>query len=134
MMADGGRSLSDDLDDPLEFVLRDSSQPAGESIHAFRGWRIGHGTGAVGPIYEIPECAVFLSSDGVVRVAVRDHLPEDGELGTGDEWLLIGVFDQASRSFGWIAEHFAGRENTGYRAAFKEAWNQAAGAVGWPLI
>ncbi len=126
--------MSDDLGDPMEIVLREYSQPDGESVHAFRGWFVGHGTGAVGLANEIPECAVFLSTDGVVRVLVRDQPPEDGEFGAGAEWTRVGVFNRVERAFGWVEDNFAGEENAGYRVAFGEAWDQAAKAVGWPRL
>ncbi len=128
------KDLSDKVGDPMEIVLREYSQPDGESIHAFSGWFVGHGTGAVGLANKIPECAIFLSTDGVMRVLVRDQPPKTGKLGAGAEWTRIGVFDQAERAFGWVGDNFAGEEHAAYRAAFGEAWNQAAEALGWPSL
>jgi hypothetical protein len=115
--------LAGERGEPREVFLR--SYADDESI-AFRGWRIGEGTGRyrLGGIRH--EAAIFLTSEGSIVVCLREQIidPDPEEAAYEGEYTFVEKFEDVA-----AAENFL-FQNTSDTEAAQEAWDQANMIIG----
>ena len=112
------------LGDPQEIVLREYGQLRGEQVQVFQGWQLTRVLGDVGLANEVPQCVIYLTTDGKIVVALGDVLPEEDLEPGGIEFPLIGVVTT------WEEAHDWGLGNAPVRWVFQKAWSEARAAVG----